>query len=418
MFKKLILILLLPASFLLASGFSIYEQGNRSTGMAGAFIARANDPSAVFYNPAGLTNLSGWQIQVGTTMIQTQFAFTGPTSMDSRFYTRAQKGLFFPSHLYLSYALTPKLSLAFGFYSPFGLASEWGTNDNPWVGRLLATRTELKTFFYNPTVAYRLTDNFSLAVGASLVRSNVDLEKDIFFTPRNLFGHSKLTADATGFGFNVGLQYRLLRRVHVGLTYRSSVNLDFNNGTAAFTFPKTSNPIVNQEVAAYFPTSTKAKSKLTLPASIGLGLAYDFTENLSFELDYVYTGWHSFDQIKVRFDQPVAGQTESVNPRNYKDSYSLRFGLEYRLDKHLTMRAGYCWDYHAVPAAYVEPTLPENDRHNYTIGLGYRMNHLSLDIAYHILLQDDREVKGSVYDFDGIYTGIANILGLTLGFAF
>ena len=407
--------LLLPASFLLASGFSIYEQGSRATGMAGAFLARANDPSAVFYNPAGIAGLQGWQLQLGTTAIQTQFSFTGPVGMDPYYYSTAKKGLFFPSHLYATYALNPKISFGLGIYSPFGLASTW---KDKWVGRLLATNTELRTVYVNPVAAYKIRDNLSVAAGFSWVYADVVLEKDILFTPRHLFGHSKLEANASGFSFNLGLKYRPLKNIEIGLMYRSTTPLDFNDGTAYFTFPKTQNDIVNQEVATYFPAKTKATSSLTLPASYGLGIAYDMTENLSFELDYIAMGWHTYDEIKVDFAQPVAGKTESINPRNYKDSFSLRFGMEYRLDKHFTLRTGYAWDYHAVPAAYVEPTLPENDRHNYTIGLGYHTTRFSVDAAYHILLQDDREVKNTVNNFDGTYTGLANIASLTFGYAF
>ncbi len=415
MFKKILLILLLPASFVLASGFSIYEQGSRATGMAGAFLARAHGPSAIFYNPAGIAGLKGWQLQIGTTAVQTQFSFTGPASMDANFYTEAKKGLFFPSHLYLSYGLMPKLSVGLGIYSPFGMASAC---KNKWIGRLLATNTELRTFFFNSVAAYRINDNLAIAAGVSLVNANVVLEKDVLFTPRHLFGHSKLEASANGFGFNFGLHYRLLNKFHLGFMYRSPVNLNFNDGTAKFSFPTTQNDIVNQEVQAYFPAGTKASSKLTLPASYGLGIAYDMTENLSFEADYIAMGWHTYDEIKVMFNQPVAGQTESVNPRNYKDSFTLRLGMEYRLDEHFTLRTGYAWDYHAVPSAYVEPTLPENDRHNYTIGLGYHINQFTVDAALHLLLQDDREVTDSVYNFDGTYTGLANIFSLTFGYAF
>lgn len=415
MFKKILLILLVPASLVLASGFSIYEQGSRATGMAGAFLARANDPSALFYNPAGIAGLKGLQLQLGTTAIQTDFSFTGPIGMDQYFYSKAKKGLFFPSHFYASYSLNSNLTFGLGIYSPFGMGSTW---KDKWVGRLLATNTELRTFFVNPNIAYRIFENLSVAAGVSFVNANVVLEKDVFFTPRHLFGHSKLEANANGFGFNAGLQYRLLDKIAIGLMYRSPVNLDFKNGTASFSFPTTENDIVNQEVATYFPQKTKASSKLTLPASYGLGIAYDMTENLSFEFDYFAMGWHTYDEIKIDFAQPVAGQTESVNPRNYKDTFSLRLGMEYRLDKHFTLRAGYAWDYHAVPAAYVEPSLPENDRHNYTIGLGYHNQHFSVDAAYHILLQDDRNAQNTVNNFDGTYTGLANIAGLTFGYTF
>ncbi|MHB2149919.1 OmpP1/FadL family transporter [Calditrichota bacterium LG25] len=418
MLKKLFLMLLLPASVLLASGFSIYEQSARATGMAGAVIARADDPSAIFYNPAGISALQGWQLNTGTTLIQPEFGFTGPTNMDSRYFTRAQKGSFFPSTFYLTYQIKPGLTVGVGLYSPFGLASEWGTDSQPWVGRLLATKTELTSFAVNPVIAYRLGDNLSLALGFSVLQANVTMEKDIYFAPRMLYGHSRLEAGALGTGFNLGIQYTLFGRLHLGAQYRSGANLKFENGDAYFSFPQTTDAIINQEIASLFPAKTKGSAELNLPASYGLGIAFDFTKNLSFELDYLVQAWSSYDELKITFKDPVAGQTESVNPRHYQDSYSIRFGLEYRMENNFTVRAGYCWDQHAVPDEYVEPGLPESDRHNYTLGLGYRIHRVSIDLAYHLLLQDDREVSNTVHNFDGKYTGMANLYGLSVGYSF
>lgn len=418
MLKKVILMLLLPASFLLASGFSIYEQNARAMSMAGAIMARANDPSAIFYNPAGISQLNGWQINMGSTMIHTEFGFTGPANMDARYFTQAEDGNFFPYNFYLTYALLPKLTLGLGIYSPFGLATNWGSQEQPWVGRLLATKTELTTLAINPVVAYRPLKNLSVAFGVSLLNAWVTLEKDVFFAPRTLYGSSKLKANTSGFGFNLGVQYTLFDRLHLGAIYRSSTSLNFKDGQANFTFPTTTDPIVNQEIAAFFPKKTKGQAELTLPASYGIGLAYDFTENLSLEADYLVFAWSSYDQLKITFQEPVAGQTETVTPRNYQDSYSLRFGLEYRMNEHFTVRAGYLWDQHAVPEEYVEPSLPEGDRHNYTIGLGYRYKQFTVDAAYHLLLQDDREVTNTIHQFDGKYIGMANLYALSFGYAF
>ena len=418
MFKKIILILSLQASFVLGSGFSIYEQHARATGLAGAFIARADDPSAIFYNPAGLSALKGWQINIGTTMIETEFGFIGPDNMDARYFTRAQKGTFFPSTLYLTYNIHPRWTLGFGFYSPFGLATEWGSQKHPWVGRLLATKTELTTFALNPVVAYQVLDNLSVALGVSYLTANVNLEKDIYFAPRSIYGHSKLKAGTQGFAFNLGFQYTLFHRLHLGAHYRSTTRLNFSSGDAYFTFPETTDPVVNQEIASFFPAKTKGDAQITLPAFYGIGLAYDFTENLSFEVDYLVQAWSSYDKLKITFQKPVAGKTESISPRNYRDSYSVRFGLEYKMENDLTVRAGYFLDKYVVPDEYLEPGLPEYNRHNYTIGLGYQIKKLKIDAAYHLLLQDDREFTRNIHNFAGKYIGMANLYALSLGYSF
>lgn len=377
-----------------------------------------HSPSAIFYNPAGLSDVQGLQISLGTTVINTSFAFTGPETVDPWHYTRAQDGQFFPSHFYAAYSVNEWLVAGIGVYSPFGMGSTWGTDDNPWVGRELGTNTQLQTLFYNMVISYRLIENLSLAVGVMYAQANVTMDKSVYFTPRNVYGNSSLQADGGGYGFNLGIQFQPLQGVRLGINYRSNVLLDFKDGTATFRFPSTNDAVIDQEIAGYFPATTGASSSIKLPYVFGVGLSYVFTENLRAEADYVLTAWNSYDKLTIDFDQPVAGETQSEVKRNYEDSYSLRFGLEYQVQPDLEVRAGYAWDRHAVPEAYVEPSLPEGDRHIYSAGIGYRLFGLQLDGFYQIILQEDRKITHSAQNFNGTYSGLATAYGMSVGYSF
>ncbi len=421
MLKKLtviIFILLLSLVQSYSSGFAIYEQNAKATALGGAQIAGVQSPAAIFYNPAGLSGLTGLRIAFGTTVINTSFAFTGPESVDPWHYTRAKDGRFFPSHFYAAYAINDWLVAGFGVYSPFGMGSTWGTDQNPWVGRELTTNTELQTLFYNPAVSFKPIENLSVAVGVMYAQAKVTMDKDIYFTPRNVFGTSSLQADGNGVGFNLGIRFEPLSGVHFGINYRSNVTLDFKDGDAFFKFPETNDPVIDQEIAATFPSKTKASSSIRLPYTFGAGLAFDFTENLTVEADYVLTAWSSYDKLTIDFAQPVAGKTQSETVRNYEDSYSLRFGLEYQVDMDLAVRAGYAWDRHAVPEAYVEPSLPEGDRHIYSAGIGYHLFGVQLDGFYQVILQEDRKITHSAQSFNGTYSGLATAYGMSIGYTF
>lgn len=397
-----------------ASGFSIYEQGAKATALGGAFIAQANDPTAIFYNPAGITSLSGLQIGVGTTLIMPQFGFQGPAYFDSKLYTAAEDAVFPPTTIYLSYKVTDNLSAGFGFYTPFGLGSDW---DPEWPGRQLSTSAEVQTFYLNPVVAYKVLDNLSVAAGLNFVFATVSIGKSVYFTPRELFGESKLEANTTGMGFNFGVQYKPFEGLSLGATYRPNTMLEFKDGDATFDFPTTDNAVVNAEVAAYFP-DTKGSADLELPTVLGLGAAYQFTPQITAEFDYLLIGWSSYDKLVIKFDDPVAGNTESTAERMYEDSYSLRFGVNYQMNETMALRLGYLRDNHAVPDERVEPSLPEGDRNLYSIGLGYKMGNMTIDGTYVLLLQDDREITTSVDNFNGTYTGLANMFGVSFGFSF
>lgn len=414
-FTVSILALVFSASLVFGSGFSIYEQGAKATAMGGAFIAQANDISAMFYNPAGITSLQSSQLALGTAIIMPYASFQGPTHEDANLYTPAEELVFPPTHLYATYNINEKLTFGFAFYVLYGLGSEWPSD---WAGRELATISHVQTYTFNPVLAGKVTDNLSVAIGLSYIYGSVTLEKSIYTgNETDTYVESKLDAKGSGLGFNLGIQYKPLERLTLGLVYRTNAELDFSGGDATFELPKLQNEATNQLLASYFP-DTKGSSALTLPDLFGAGLAVDITEQLTVELDYLGLGWSSYDKLIVKFEDPVAGNTETVSEKNYKDSYSIRFGLEYRLNEALAMRAGYLRDYHAVPDEMVEPSLPEGDRHLYSFGLGYKISSYIIDAFYMYLDQDEREITNSVHNFNGIYKANAHLFGMTVGYSF
>src|SRR5205809_4228623 len=59
------------------SGFSIFEQGAKATAMGGAFAATADDPSAIFYNVAGIAQQRHMTVLAGATFINFANEFKG-----------------------------------------------------------------------------------------------------------------------------------------------------------------------------------------------------------------------------------------------------------------------------------------------------------------------------------------------------
>jgi long-chain fatty acid transport protein len=426
------LVLICITSLAFGSGFSIYEHGAKGTAMGGAFIAQANDPTAIFYNPAGITALKGTQFGLGVTVIMPQFDFTGPSPSTTK--TDAEKLTFFPPHLYITHQFNEQWSAGFGFYSLFGLASEWPEN---WVGRELNTNTELTTMFFNPVVAFKPVESLSIAVGASLVYSNVVMQYDVLALPagtpglaENVYVGAKLDGTTTAFGFNAGVQFKATEQLTLGLHYRHNVKLKIDDGEATFAIPATGIPAYDAALAGNFPTPNTGKAEIELPNLIGIGIAYDFTEQLTAEFDWMQLGWSSYDVLTLEFDKPVGGEKTVSDDKKYEDSYSLRVGLEYRINEAWAIRGGYLRDNRAVPDAYVEPTLPEGDRHLFSLGFGWKMDNFSVDGYFMLLTQDDRTITNSTkfYDatetapqlakpFNGTYTGGANLFGVTLGYA-
>ncbi len=424
----LVLVLFLATGSVFASGFSIYEHGSKATAMGGAFIAQANDVTSVFYNPAGITSLPGTNFGLGVTVIMPEFSFTGPVGISSE-KVDAEKLVFFPPHFYLTHQFNDQWSVGFGIYSMFGLKSKW---QEGWVGRELNVETGITTIFFNPVVAFRPIENLSIAAGASLVYGDVQIQYDNLVLgpvapPSPVYVNSNLEGTTTGWGFNAAVKYNFTEQLAVGFHYRHNVKLNFDDGEA--TFSRTGIALIDP----LFPSPVKGKAEIELPNMIGAGISYDFSEQFTAEFDFMQLGWSSYDKLQVEFEQPVAGRTVISDDKNYEDSYSLRFGLEYRVNECWSVRGGYLRDNHAVPDNYVEPTLPEGDRSLYSLGFGWRSEAFSIDGYAMMLTQDDRDITNSTKEilddpnvpnppdsgtpFNGLYEGGAWLFGITLGYA-
>ena len=120
-----LLVLLFTASTSFAAGFRLPEAGAKAMGMGFAFTAQADDPSAIYFNPAGLTQLKGQNVMVGVTYVRENGGeFTGTTPVDN---TTANKS---------------ETQKSLNFYIP----NAYYTNTNArrvyflWRGDLLAVR--------------------------------------------------------------------------------------------------------------------------------------------------------------------------------------------------------------------------------------------------------------------------------------
>lgn len=411
------LVLLISSLIAFGAGYQIGEHGSRAQGMGSAVVAQASDASAVFFNPAGIAYLKGLNILAGATLIAPKSDFTGPTP--STLKTDMVSQTFYPPHAYVTYTLENNLSFGLGFFIPYGLGTKWADN---WVGRYLAVKTDLQGMYINPTVAYKVNDQFSIGLGVSYVMGDVELNQRIPTyssltppTPAANDGWVSLKGDGTGFSFNAGVLYKASEKVSLGLSYRSLANIEFE-GDAVFT--------EMQALASFFPGGS-GKTELPMPADLRVGAAYTVNPNFIVEADFEYVFWSAYDELKLDIpdgpDFPLSGepiQTSSVDKKNYKDAYLVRLGGEYMFEK-LAVRAGFVYDMSPVPDESLEPLLPDSDRLEGIIGLGYKFSeNVRVDAAYQYIKASERTVEDPPNEFPGIYNSVANLFGLSVGLAF
>ncbi len=368
----------------------------------GAFVARANDPSAIYFNPAGLAYVNGIQLYAGATIIAPQVSFFGPSNLNVNTESKMVSQTFTPINVYGTYQVNDQLTFGIGVNNPYGLGTEWNSD---WVGKYITTKVDLSTFFISPTVGYKISDDFAIGIGVNYVTGKVTLASDVsgfpFSSPPPV---ASLSLSANSFGFNVGALYKISPEVSVGASYRSQVKLDAT-GTASFSPSYSQISLPAGDVSA----------SLTLPATAFVGVAYKAMDNLELEVDYQYIGWSSFKDLTVTFK---ADNSTSSSPENYQDTYILRIGGQYTID-NLHLRAGYLYDHTPIQTQYIYPLLPDANRNGVNLGLGYQLTgNLTVDISYMFLKFDQRKAENTVANFDGTYNATATLVGIDFGYTF
>ncbi|MCX6133652.1 MAG: porin [Ignavibacteriales bacterium] len=392
------LLVLIPLTAAFSGGFQLNEHGARAMGQGGAFAARASDLSAIYFNPAGLAYQKGTQVYVGVTLIMPKTSFFGPDQLNTNQETQMVSQVFNPINVYASYQITDDLVAAVGVNNPYGLGTEWPAN---WSGRFISTKVNLETFFFSPTLAYKLSDKFSIGVGMNYATGKVTLKR-VLSDPFDPHANANVEATGTGIGWNVGAMYKASKDLSVGVSYRSEVKIDAT-GTAAF-----------DPMRSVYPAGD-VSSSLALPATGFLGIAYSPTKDLTLEADYQYVGWSSYKELALTFKKD---NSVSVSPKNYEDTYILRVGGEYTMGEW-QVRAGYMYDHSPAPTKYVEPLLPDATKNDFSVGLGYNLTkNITVDLAYMYIKFDQRKAVGTEINFDGTYNSTAHLFAVNFGYSF
>jgi long-chain fatty acid transport protein len=418
--KKLLQVLVITIFFsssILAGGFQTGTQNARAMGMGSAFVGMVPDASAIYFNPAGLSNIRGFNLVAGTTLIMPTVDFTGPKPLTIT--TSTVDRTFTPINFYAAYALDNGLSFGIGVNNPYGLGSEWPAT---WLGKRLGVKTELRTFYITPAVSYKISDQFSIGAGFTYIISDVlfaqaaDLPAIPLAPGVNLPAASNVGINLEGDGdpgytFNVGLLFKATEDISVGVSYRHSAELTFNGDLTFSNLPAKpiGFPIGHSDL---FPAG-KGVAKLTMPYDLRAGVSFNATQDLTINADVMYVGWESYKELAVDFEKNTAAWTDLKSTKNWENSIGFKLGGEYRMND-LALRAGYVFDGSPIPTKYMDPTLPGADRHEFTVGIGYQLTpSIRFDAAYQYISFSE-DVTDSAIPFNGKYENSTNLFGFNL----
>ncbi len=359
-----------------AEGFRIIDQSAAATGQGGAFAAQADDPSAVHFNPAAMTDLPGLQLTMGTLLVNGDIDVrpaSGPAvagDFGGTFANPPPSSFFVTARLRdFGIASLDFLTLGLGVHSPFGNLVRYPPSSGlaPALTKSAAPIINIK-----PTVAFRVHPSFALGFGLDIYtfsglfgEGHVESQQRLGRRPGD---DVELNGRDTALGYNVSLLFTPLRNdreqplINLAVVYRSQATL---NLTGQF--------LNNSQGMAL-----GAQADLPLPQVVTAGLAAWPIRNTQrewkVEMDLDYADWTSFDNADVRLSNGVT----LPSPRNWQDSYVFMAGTEYKWirpdplpDWDVTVRGGYAFADSPVPERTFRPDVPDSNYHAYSVGLGF-----------------------------------------------
>lgn len=377
---------------LLASGTRVGFKDAFAMGRGNAFVATADNPSALYYNPAGLTQLEGTQVATNlySVAVSSDYSGAGGTaSLDNRYQN-------VPAFYTTWRAAHSDLAYGFGVYAPFGLATEWPAT-SPL--QTLSTKNELTHLTYNLSAAWQASPTLSLGASLTYNRVDADLRKDL--VPGLPF---RFEGDGDSLGFNLGLLWKASEQHHFGLSYSHHTHADLNGTSTNLLAP---------------PTTTAATASFDFPEVIIAGWSWRPTPEWNIEVNLDWTNWDRFNTVTI--NNSTSGPTPFAF--DWESGLFYELGFTRYFDHGWHASAGYTYTEDSTPDATYFPAVPDSDRSFYALGVGYTAGAFSADLAWHYADGDRRTVTGSPPSLvgataDGTYKNSLSAFALSLAWRF
>jgi long-chain fatty acid transport protein len=403
-----------------SGGFRIEVPDAEALGKGAAFVAQADNPASIYYNPAGMTQLKGkLNLSLGAAAIQpfTTYKDNSGNETDMRRQVFTIPNVFAVSNFGLK-----KFAFGIGETSNWGTGTYWAEDS---FSKYVATKSDYNTNSVMFTAAYEINDNLSVGVSADYVKSYVNKKKRVNNAILGGTGDGDFQLkgrDNSAWGYRLSTLYKLNKRHSFGFMYRSPIDVKYKGkiymdgltGGYQATFG-----------GAY---ETKITSKSTLPQSILLGYCYKPDDKWRFEFDTEWMDWSTIQEEKIDYPSESNATRLSIlnsgNPaaKDWHSTFSYALGTEYKVNDFLKLRGGYFYHKTPIPQANFDTALPDATSNSVTVGAGINLNkNTTLDFAYAAMFFAKRKIDNNIgaasgASIDGEYRTFDNIYMLTLTF--
>jgi len=393
-------------------------QSERCISMGGACVAKADDYAAFYHNPAAATFdkvVIGGNLRLLDTTHVDLIDSAGNHSIDG---TNTEGDIVYAPTLAGYIPISDNITFGIGFGAPFAITADWNNDDG--IHRFSMSDQSLFVMDLTPTLAFKINDKLSFGIGLNIiVLKQLQIESLLpnsfgAALPPSLGGIGTViptTPDSPVMGsislgtegdvdmgippgdmdtsfdeysITLGVQYKVSDRLNIGAVYRSKVDMSWKGDLTLDLSP-----------AGMGVQTVGYNLEMDMPAHLQVGFAYDLIpNNLSVSMDLQKTFWSKADGLGtetiIRLDTPLLGFVNDLEvDYNAHDTLTARFGLEYRLNKHWSLLAGYAFDESIFDNQHVDILVYDSDRNIFSLGVSYETttNNNEPDWNFHFGVQ-------------------------------
>lgn len=399
-------IALIGATSASADGMRNPPEGMTALGKIGGKIAYIDDASAVTHNPANLTDLTNASAIASVTIGYGKKEFTDQLGQK----TESDDNWSWLPNIFAAIPVDDGLVAGVGLTTPYGRSTTFPEDSalrysgSPYF-------TELYAINFNPSLAYKINDQISVAAGVDVLYSEIDFRQIypwsmISGTPD---GKSRITADGDGVGYNAAITWKISERQRAALTYRSPTKVKYEGDLQITGKPSPE------------PETSDFESEIEFPTVVAFGYGIQVNDRLRVEANVEWIEHSLFDTLEVDGDfntaylaNPSTGSADIE--ADWDDNFTYGIGADYVLNDQWVLRAGFIYLETPIPSRTMLPTIAEEDQSVISIGFGYRNGNHRIDAAYALGLFNGRDVSNNNNPaFNGEYDFEAHLVGISYG---
>lgn len=399
-----------------AETLSVVPDSAQALGIAGGRFANLRDASAVRTSPANILAIEQSELLINTAMWHGDIRLNSAGG-DS---VKMNRPWVLPASMYFVKPLVPgKLAFGVGVSTPYGMASIYPQNMSAASGMRYALPYEssLLVADITPAVAFKVSDSLSVAIGMEIMYSELKLKQFYNWSsiiPGSPEGDIQVQSQGWGLGAYMGMNWEIAKGHRLAFVGRLPVRVKYRGEFKATNMPPA--------LIGAFSQSSSFGSDMNFPGSLAVGYGVDVTDRWTVGFDFKWTNNSATNDLPLNIGGNQAllgGQDRAVF--NWRDSIDLGTGMSYALNEQWSLRGGYLFSENSQPAGTYSPVVATNDRHIFSLGVGWRGKTRSVDLTYAYVYNPTRVISGATQAsgaaqplFNGSYSHQWHVLALSL----